>query len=52
MAITVEVKPDLSRFRGASEDQIVAVLRELAISEADARAAAKALLDKFVILPG
>lgn len=60
MAITVDVKPDLSRFREASLDEIIAVLRDLVlmddietpvISEANARAAAKLLLKHFVILP-
>lgn len=60
MTITVEVKPDLSRFREASLDEIIAVLRDLVspkdidtsvISEANARAAAKSLLKYFVILP-
>lgn len=60
MPITIDVKPDLSRFREATLDEVIAVLRDLVavndidtpvISEADARGAAKSLLEHFVILP-
>lgn len=58
--ITVDVVPNLSRFRQATVEEIVDVLRDLvkiddiytpAISEANCRGAAKAILDHFVVLP-
>lgn len=50
MSITVDVKPDLSRFVQATEDEIFEVLSPLQGLD-DSMAMARALLERYVLLP-
>lgn len=49
--ITVQVKPDLSRFKEATIEEIAKSIRPVVRNWAEANAIAEKFLEKFVILP-
>jgi hypothetical protein len=51
MAITIDVKPDLSRFREATIDEVAKALQHRPCSFEDAQVIAEGLLNQFVVLP-